>query len=75
MDLTKDELELLLLLHKQSGDKTEFKLENLNEKFLSLKSKGYVCNVIDNSIDGKYSYKFNISAKGIDLIAELQNKH
>ncbi|WP_447403012.1 hypothetical protein ACE1MS_23395 (plasmid) [Lysinibacillus sp. fkY74-1] len=72
MELTKDELELLLNLHYQSGTETVIETENLKEKFDSLIAKGYITNVIDNSVDGKYSYKFNISAKGTDFIAELQ---
>jgi|GEM_PF-3445897 len=71
MDLTTDELELLLLLHKQSGEKTVFETMDLMEKFESLKEKGYICNIISTPTGG---IKFNISAKGIDLVAELQNK-
>ncbi|WP_447403019.1 hypothetical protein ACE1MS_23430 (plasmid) [Lysinibacillus sp. fkY74-1] len=69
MDLTRDEQDLLLLLHyerKNAFDPIEFK-----EKFASLIDKGYICNIISTPTGG---YTFNISAKGIDLIAELQNK-
>lgn len=69
MDLTRDEQELLLRLHYER--KNAFEPVDFKEKFESLIDKGYISNIISTPTGG---YKFNISAKGIDLIAELQNK-
>lgn len=71
-DLTKRELDLLIHLRTlRPGEIAKFESPDMDADFKALHEKGFLCNVEDLSVGNQKKYRFNISAKGTDLVASL----